>query len=306
MSTFSIRTRSSAIAEHGAPLRLSEGGGTDYERQLLASASRDGVPAAAMANVAANLREAVAAQARGAGEASLPGARAAGPVGAARNVRPWVAGAAAGIVGAGVVAAVVASVWDSRATAERAALVADGPVAVAVPVVELKSASVEAEPASGASAAAAPVAAPSPRSSQTQRSAAPRAPGKVVRGAARTNDARVATGAELGLAAEVRAIESIQTFVGWGEVERAAAALKQYRRRFPEGELALEADLLDVDVALARGDRALATRLASVLLDRPAASRYRARLETLAHEKTHAKPDAAGSIGRAGHIKERR
>jgi hypothetical protein len=120
------------------------------------------------------------------------------------------------------------------------------------------------------------------------------------------NDAASATGAELGLAAEVRAIESIQASLGWGDAEAAAAALARYRRQFPDGELALEADLLDIDVALARGERPQARRLARALLARPAATRYRARLEGLAEGKTPARPDAAGSIGGAAHMKERR
>jgi hypothetical protein len=84
-----------------------------------------------------------------------------------------------------------------------------------------------------------------------------------------------------GLAEEIRAIEAIQGLVGWGRAAHATRALADYRGRFPRGELALEADLLEVDVAVLAGDRARAQALARELLARPAAGRYRARLDAL-------------------------
>ena len=57
--------------------------------------------------------------------------------------------------------------------------------------------------------------------------------------------------------------------------------LADYEQRFPKGELRLEAELLAVDVALARGERKRARERASQLLARPEAERYRQRLEAL-------------------------
>jgi hypothetical protein len=104
-----------------------------------------------------------------------------------------------------------------------------------------------------------------------------------------------------GLTEEVHTIEHAQTLLGWGQSAQAAQALSDYRQRFPHGELSLEADLLEIDVALARGDHARAQRLARALLERPAASGYRARLSELA-----ATGVASGSIRPGAHINGRR
>jgi hypothetical protein len=309
MSTSSIRPATSADRGPKAPPRLVDGGGTDYERQLISSASRDRVPATSMAQVAAGLREAVAAQGRGAAAAaSLPGARAAGSLGVLRNVRPWAIGA----VGVGVVAAMMASAGKWRATPA-------GAVAPLVDVpdeprrtldVETRQPNIGMPSMPAVVAAHPPVVGSSSRPSDPPRRVARRAAAKPAVAPALTDDtgppAKAGLGLEAGLAAEVRAIESIQTLLGWGQVQQAADAVADYRRRFPKGELALEADLLDVDVAVARGDRMQAKQLARALRARPAAARYRARLEAI--DDRQARPDhrAGGSIDGAGYMKERR
>jgi hypothetical protein len=279
MSPLSTRSGNSAAGDPKAPLRLGDGGGTEFERQLVSSASRDGVPVASMAKVAAGLREAIAArEAAAAAGAPLP------------NLRPWAIGAvSAAIVGAGVVAMLSRETKWSAAPAETVAPRVELPkepsplpnAEVARPSVELPSLPRD---------VAAPPAGP-------RRRPAPRAIAKAVREPARS---------DLGLAAEVRAIESIQTLLGWGQVQQAAEALAHYRRQFPKGELALEADLLDVDVALARRDRAKAKQLARALLARPSAARYRTRLEAIGDDPPHSAPRAPGSIGKPGYMNERR
>lgn len=306
MSTFSTRPSSSIAVNRAAPPRLGDGGGTEFERQLVASASRDGVPAASMAKVAAGLREAVAAQGAGAAaSASLPGARAAGTFGVLTNLRPWLVGAVgAAVVGAGVVAAT----WRA-APAETVAPRVELPEALsATPHADVTPPSLGIESPSAAVAAAPPMVGPSSRPPERPRSAAPRPAAKAPGDRARASVASPAAPADSasGLAAEVRAIESVQTQLGWGQVQQAAAALADYRRRYPKGELALEADLLDIDVALARGDRARAKQLARALLARPAASRYRARLQAVDDANTRPRPRAAGSIDNPGYMKERR
>src|SRR6185295_3696157 len=102
---------------------------------------------------------------------------------------------------------------------------------------------------------------------------------------------------------EVRAIEAIQALLDWGQPQQAGEALAQYRRRFPSGELGLEGDLLEVDIAVASGDRAHAKELARGLLERPMASRYRARLAALLEPKATATPAMVGSKATAAQMK---
>jgi hypothetical protein len=87
-----------------------------------------------------------------------------------------------------------------------------------------------------------------------------------------------------GLREELRALESVQSALQTGRANDAAHALDGYERTFPRGELALEADVLGVEVAFAQGDRERARRQARELLGRPDASRYRSRLMALAPE----------------------
>ena len=273
-----------------APARLAEGGGTDYERQLLASARLDAVPVASEERVHAALR------ASASGGAPLRGEGNGGA--AASAVRPW----AIGIVGAGVVGALVASYWPqpSEPMSERAPQsIAAGNVAdrsmAAGEIAESGVPTTTPDPVS--------VVAPPPDGAQTEKPSAAKAPApKANRTRPKTLEARGTTPAltpapraqstGASLAAEVRSIERIQTLLGWGQSEDASRALAGYRREFPRGELVLEADLLEVDVALARGERDTARRLARTLLERPEASRYRARLGELLEAADGSNPPA--------------
>jgi hypothetical protein len=91
----------------------------------------------------------------------------------------------------------------------------------------------------------------------------------------------VGSSPEHGLRAEVRAVEAIQQALRAGRAGDAERRLDDYSRRFPGGELAIEAELLRIDLDLARGDRAAARARALALVARPAAARYRERLEAL-------------------------
>jgi hypothetical protein len=112
-----------------------------------------------------------------------------------------------------------------------------------------------------------------------------------------------------GLLEEVRWLEEVSGLLKANQYERAASALTRYERRYPEGELAIEAALLRVELALARGERALGLKLARELLARPAASRYRARLSRLLGEPTRstdAAREMSGSNADAAHMRGRR
>lgn len=108
-----------------------------------------------------------------------------------------------------------------------------------------------------------------------ERLARPRAPRPTV-------SRQLGAGAELqGLSAELRALENVQRALSNGQASAAARALAHYERHFERGELALEAELLGVEVALASGDVNRARTRAREIAARPAAARYRQRLEAL-------------------------
>jgi hypothetical protein len=87
------------------------------------------------------------------------------------------------------------------------------------------------------------------------------------------------------LRAELVAVEAIQRALRAGRNSDAERRLADYARRFPRGELALEAELLSIDLDVAQGELERARSHARELLERAEATRYRARLEALT---THA------------------
>jgi hypothetical protein len=247
-----------------SPQRLLEGGGTDYERQLLAASDGYEPSAAAAARVAAALRCAPAA-ARIAPLIPRP----ASPTAAGRLLKPGL-----GLVGGGLLAALIASQWPEQRGTPGAPNLA--PIVAPAPEFAASSAPPDTQ-------------LPEPRLSEprlldTKQQRPKTQPATNVARRPPPVSKPLAARAQLGatdLAAEMRAIENVQTLLGWGQAQQAEAALRDYRASFPHGELALEADLLNVDVALAQGDLARARALARDLLERPGASRYRARLSSL-------------------------
>lgn len=97
-----------------------------------------------------------------------------------------------------------------------------------------------------------------------------------------------------GLRAELSALEAVQSALRAQHPQLAADALAAYSRRFPAGELEREAELLGVDIALARGNRELARARARELLSKPDGARYRKRLDALRIEfsgSAHGSPE---------------
>jgi hypothetical protein len=192
-------------------------------------------------------------------------------------VKPW----ALGILGAGIIGLVVAG---------RGSLATEEPLpsepALAAPAAPLPSLrSDPMTPLTVAPNADVSEPAPAPRAlAKPEHVRTPNPPRQAatpkLRAQRETND----------LAAEVRAIEHIQALLAWGETEPARGALADYRQRFPKGELALEADLLSVDIAVSSGERDEAKRLAQALLERPAASRYRERLNAMLEDGSKRAP----------------
>jgi hypothetical protein len=278
-----------------APLRLIEGGAGEHERSLVASARLDRVPSAAKARVAAALGG-VLVEGGGVRHEGDSGSA----EGAARGNALHRLGtrSAIGVLGGGVVGAVALSLWlraphddDRAATSAKAA--------------------------SSASHAVAAPSAPQPETSSTALSAAPQlAPARSDRSNAQSPSARALTAraapAEAGLLAEVRALEAVRSALAAKRTERAARDLDAYRRRFARGELAIEADVLAIELSLARGERQAAHAAADRLLARPEAQHYQGRVRALLerHERSMAAPGEDASRDRSNlagaHMRARR
>jgi hypothetical protein len=249
------------------PVRLLAGAGGAFERRLLASAAEDAMPPAALQQLA---------QALHVPSSALP------RLGAELQRTAWLGkyAALAGLGALGVIAAVTASggrVTPARTEAVAVAAVvapAPAPAPEAVALAELPRA--ELPPADAPRIEVAHTE-PSPPKSATRR---PRASAHV---AAQPQPQRSEA---QGLRAELQALEAVQNALRIGHAQRAADALAAYSRRFPAGELEREAELLGVDIALARGDRELARARARELLAKPDGARYRERLEALGIESS--------------------
>ena len=76
-------------------------------------------------------------------------------------------------------------------------------------------------------------------------------------------------------------LDAVRVWLRAEQPRDATRTLDAYRQRFPAGELALEAEVLRIDVAQREGRRADAMTLARALVERPGAERYRARLGSL-------------------------
>lgn len=90
--------------------------------------------------------------------------------------------------------------------------------------------------------------------------------------------------AEDPLAVEARLLHAARACQRAGDHPCVASTLAEHARRFPGGALRDEADVLAIDDAIARGDRAEASRLAKVLVTRAPNGPWSARVRALAHE----------------------
>jgi TolA-binding protein len=81
------------------------------------------------------------------------------------------------------------------------------------------------------------------------------------------------------LAAEVSRIDTARTAISVGDYEGAMQLIARYHADFPEGALAADADVVALEAATARGDRAEVARRAKDFLSRyphdPHAARVR-------------------------------
>jgi hypothetical protein len=245
--------------------------GTALERRLLESAHADAMPAASLERLARAL--------------SVPNVAPAGsgatPSRLARQGLLTKLGAF-GLVGAMAGAAALRWLGNASDPPERSAPAEIAPA--------------ETAPAETKAPAAPLVEAPDPRGRETSH--APARASAVAATARRPRPARASTHPAApsearsdvpeahGLRAELSAVESVQRTLRAGQFSEAERGLAAYWRRFPNGELVLEAELLRVDLDAARGDLERARAHARKLLARPGAARYRARLEALMRDRT--------------------
>jgi hypothetical protein len=276
-----------------APRRMLDGGGGEPARSLVASARLDRVPSSAKARVAAALGGVLEPDAVRPGE-SVPSARSGALSRLATRFGLYV-------MGTGVVAGVALALWLRAAPGESSNASSTPPVVSAPPPkAAAQGAAPGAESATGGSRTeheepfAVTRQAEPTRAGEPTRRAAPtpqiehaehQVPSPVARATPQRSspegDGRQGDVLDSGLLAEVRAIEAVNAAISAGHARLAAREIEAYRRRFPRGELAIEADVLEVQIATLRGEHATARAAAKQLLARPEAQHYRARVGSL-------------------------
>jgi hypothetical protein len=240
-------------SEQLEPVRLIAGGGTARERRLLEAAADDVMPL----GTPERLEQALSAW------AALPAGQGSEPARAALGGRlsRW------GLVGGlGGLAMVVWMLGRAPAGVAPELSAPTGPVAIAPAEVAPVAVAQPTPPAVASPGGVAPVleAKPSGRT----------------RGAAR-RQLRSVQPHRGNLLEEARRLDAVRSALGVQDGPAARRELADYRARFPHGELALEADVLEADVLLSAGEPERARALANAALARPDAGRYRQRLEQL-------------------------
>jgi hypothetical protein len=291
-----------AAADGQAPRRLIDGGGDAFERMLVEPSRNERVPRAALERLARALElpaDVLPAEAAShdalAPRAEAPPARGASWL-ARHGSRLRLGAVGAVAIGVGLAGWRLASLGGTGSPEP----LRPAPEQAPAPVVELR------ELPSAARPIAPPLAiAPAERARPLDDSPAERARPKdpraraprpaAVRQRAQPTAPAAASSTQRGLSEELRALESVQRALLDRQPHAASLALARYQREFAGGELALEAELLGVEVALASGDAARARARARAIAARPAAARYRERLEALMRAA-----DVADSAQRAG------
>jgi hypothetical protein len=285
-------------AEWVEPVRLIAGGGSASERRLLEAASRDVMPPGTTERLDQALSD----------WAALPDARASGlaAVRSGPQLVRW------GIIGGLGALAIVSGMLahDGQPSAhDVSAPTSAAPVAAApAPMTE------RLPPAATAHGLALAVQTPPSPSTKGESRHAPQPrpstssvdTGRPER--ARTNGAR----SPGNLLEEARRLDAVRAALGAGDGPAASRELAEYRARFARGELRLEADVLETDLLLLGGEPERARLLATSLLARPDAGRYRQRLERLLQRTQPQRSsqqhtsEAAGSNRASAHMDERR
>jgi len=245
------------------PVRFLQGGGNDWERELLASTLRDEVPSGSRARVASGLGLAATAALAAPARARAPSG-ALGPIG--KLTLLGLAGGLALLAGlpAGSSASRVGLSPRAPLPTGAAVLAARSPDPPAVPVPAVVELPVRDPTRRSTGAAAlraqkAPVSRHGPAPDPTARAAAP-------------------TRAD-GLLAEVRQLDRVHSALRASQAELALRLLDEYAAAFPRAALTLEATVLRVRALSESGEHAAAAALARRTLAVPGSERYRSDLE---------------------------
>jgi hypothetical protein len=244
----------------------------EFERELLSSARADRVPEGARERVAGRLGLlGVAAPHASRGERS--------PVSAGALTKPALLGG----VGVGVLGLVL---WGARPSASVSFELASP---VAVRDVSALAATSTAPPRAVSAPALVEPPARVPASLESEPTRSP-SPGRGVRPKIKTRasapltpgDDNTSTSTGEGLLEEVKQLDRARADLAAERASLALAVLDDYQRRFPAGQLALEASVLRASALAANGRSDEARTLARRLLARTDGARYRAELGPIA------------------------
>jgi hypothetical protein len=274
------------------PVRLVAGGGTAHERRLLEAASLDVMPP----GTAERLEQALSAW------AALPAGRGSEPAGASRSgwaVRWGVLGGLGGLALAGW--------WLARDTREVSLEVSpmSGAAEVSAMPVSAGPVSVAPSPPSALPPTALDHVEPAIDTRRTGAASRPKPRSLVSRSDATRSGRTDRAGPSGNLLEEARRLDRVRAALGARDGTTAQRELAEYRSRFPRGELALEADVLEADLLLLARQPEQARALANALLARPDSGRYRQRLEQLL-QRVQPSDRRAGSNPASVNMEERR
>jgi hypothetical protein len=204
----------------------------------------------------------VAAGVTAAGEAAAASVGVLGKLLASKGLIAAVSVISVGAIGAGVYFSSSAEVPIERAPSVRAA----EPVPTAAPLSQ-----------------AAPERAASATESERTPSAAPSGVDSAGGKSARTSTRKASVEAPAGLGEELALLETVSRATKAGNGALALQHSTEYKRRFPRGKLALEAQVLHIEALALAGYRAEASRLAQGFLKRHPDSPVAARIRRFAH-----------------------
>jgi hypothetical protein len=301
------------------PIRLRDGGGSAYERAMTESAALDVLPGA----VAQRLARALSVPAQPSPPAPLGPESAQGGApsvaqlaGYGAALRGMSLGKLGAFAGLGLLCAtswlfLQRSEQPFAARGEPAPRAAADAVRAALATPEQAPSGAMPDPVAPDSAGRAPT---HPAGEAARPDAAPEGVPRAEALAAPLGTARTApvrrprpAAAREGLLEEVRLLEQARQELRAGRAAAAERTLGAYHAHFAHGELALEAELLDLDLLVAQGRRERASGLARELLARGGAARYRARLEQLLQQLEAARAvSLPGSNGSATDMDGRR
>jgi outer membrane protein assembly factor BamD (BamD/ComL family) len=93
---------------------------------------------------------------------------------------------------------------------------------------------------------------------------------------------------------EVAALDAVSLALGVGDHERALGLLARYRADFPVGELARDADVLEIETLFEKGEAGPASRAANQFLNRYPTDAHAPRVRALTAASATLTPSRSG------------